>query len=216
MKFNRLFSLVAVPAIALGYVVYHPGVAFAKTPLSRLLSPTAFQSDTSFTVDPAHTCVGFDIGHLGLSRVQGRFDKLSGSISVKPKELAKSSVKVVIQTDSVDTNVGPRDADLKSANFFEVATYPEMTFESTSIKRKGSGYIAEGKLTLKGVTKSVSIPFKQYGPIKDPWGNNRIGILADPITIHRSDYGMNFDADTVSNDVVVHISLEATEDKTAK
>ena len=129
------------------------------------------------------------------------------------KDITKDAVQITIQTDSVDTNVAPRDADLRSANFFDVTKYPEMTFKSTSIRAKGNSYIAEGNLTLRGFSKPVTISFKQYGPIKDPWGGTRVGIVAEPLTIHRSDFGMTYDADSVSNDVVVRISLEATQDK---
>ncbi len=213
MNRNAALSLLALPIFAASYVAFAPGIAFAKTPLSSSLAPTVFRQSGSFSVDPMHTFVGFDIGHLGLSRVQGRFDKLAGSIRVDTKNPDNSSVQITLQTDSVDTNVAPRDADLRSVNFFEATKYPEMTFSSNHIHRKGKGYVAEGILTLKGVVKPLTLSFKVYGPIKDPWGGNRVGILADPVTIHRSEFGMTYDADSISDDVTVRISLEATEDK---
>ncbi len=213
MKRNAALSLIALPVLAASYATLHPGVSIAKTPLAEILAPTPFKQNGTYTVDPAHTFVGFDIGHLGLSRVQGRFDKLVGTLQIDGKDLSKSSVQLTMQTESVDTNVAPRDMDLRSSNFFDVAKYPEMTFRSTRIRSYGRGYLAEGDLSLKGVTKPVTISFKQYGPIRDPWGGTRIGILAEPLTIHRSAYGMAFDADTVSDDVIVHISLEATLNK---
>ena len=213
MKSNQILPLAIIPALIAGYIVYHPGVAYAETRLARLAPITTFQYGGSYTVDSMHTFLGFDIGHLGLSRVQGRFSKTQGSLQIDTKDLAKSSVQIRADVDSIDTAVAPRDADLKSANFFDVGVYPALTFNSTQIKRRGNGYIAVGDLSFHGVSKTVSVFFKQYGPIRDPWGSNRIGIVADPLVIHRSDFGMKFDADSVSDDVTVRISLEATQDK---
>ncbi|MDR3689731.1 MAG: YceI family protein [Fimbriimonas sp.] len=212
MKNRPTIALLTVPIAVAAYMTFHPGVAFAETPLSRL-APTILEESAAYTVDGMHTCLGFEIGHLGLSKVQGRFDKLSGKLNVDSKDLANSSVQFTAQTDSVDTNVAPRDADLRSPNFFDVAKFPELSFKSTKIFKQGKSYLAEGELTIKGVTKSVKLPFKAYGPIKDPWGNLRIGVVAEPIVLHRSDYGMKFDADSVADEVTVRISLEATQDK---
>jgi len=213
MKRTLLLSLVLLPVLAAGYVLFHPGVAFTETPLAKTTEAASTQQEGDFTVDPAHTCIGFDIGHLGLSRVQGRFSKLTGSLHADKKDVTKSNVKINIDASSVDTAVAPRDADLRSANFFDVAKYPQLTFASTSIRQHGKDYIAVGDLTIKGIAKPVTIQFKQYGPIKDPWGKVRIGVVADPLVIHRSDFGMTYDADTVSDDVTIRISLEATLDK---
>ncbi len=215
MNKKPLITLAALPILAAGYIAFHPGVAYAETPLAKL-APTAFQDPGAYTVDPMHTCVGFDIGHLGLSRVQGRFSKLSGSLQADLKDLTKSSVEITMQADSVDTAVAPRDADLRSKNFFEVEKYPTLAFKSTKIRKHGSGYVADGDLTIRGITKTVSLPFKKYGPIQDPWGGTRIGVVADPIVVHRKDFGMTFDQETVSDDVTVRISLEATLNKPAK
>ena len=91
--------------------------------------------------------------------------------------------------------------------------YPELTFSSTKLKKQGNGYVAVGDLTLKGVTKPLTIHFKQFGPIKDPWGNTRTGVVAEPLVIRRADYGITFDADSISDDVNVRLSLEATQNK---
>jgi polyisoprenoid-binding protein YceI len=207
-----LLILVTLPILAAGYILFHPGVSFAVTPLAKTRAASS-QQEGNFTVDPVHTCIGFDIGHLGLSRVQGRFSKLVGSLHADAKDVSKSSVKITIAASSVDTAVAPRDADLRSPHFFDVAKYPEITFASTSMRKQGSGYIAIGDLTIHGVAKPVTIRFKAYGPIKDPWGNTRIGVVAEPLAIHRSDFAMTYDADTVSDDVTIRLSLEATLDK---
>ncbi len=122
-------------------------------------------------------------------------------------------MKITIDASSIDTAVAPRDADLRSPNFFDVAKYPDLTFASTSIKKLKNDFIAAGDLTLKGVSKPVSIRFKLYGPMKDPRGNTRIGMVAEPLVIHRSDFGMTNDAASVSDDVTIRLSLEATLDE---
>jgi polyisoprenoid-binding protein YceI len=212
MKVKIPLLLSVPPLLAGAYMAFHPGVAYAETPLAKL-PPTAFRQAASYTVDPAHTFIGFDIGHLGLSRVQGRFDKLTGTLTANPKDLAQCGVQLSADVSSIDTVIPPRDADLKSDHFFDAAKYPSLTFKSTRIRRKGAGYIADGDLTIKGVSKPVSITFKAYGPIKDPWGGTRIGVVAEPLVIRRSDFGITFDADSISDDVLVRLSLEATQDK---
>jgi polyisoprenoid-binding protein YceI len=199
-------------------VVFHPGVAFSAPRFLAWKEQASLPDEGNFTPDPMHTSIGFDIGHLGLSRVQGRFTKFTGHI-VANRAVAGSSVEFTIKTDSVDTAVPPRDADLRSANFFDSANYPDMTYKSTSVRKVKNGYIADGTLTIKGVSKPVAIPFHVFGPIKDPWGNQRIGVIAEPITIKRSDYGMTFDLKMpdgsvgVSDHVTIRLSVEATLDK---
>ena len=207
----RVLSL--LPVLAAGYILFHPGVAFTVTPLAEAHAATGAPQEGNFTVDPMHTSIGFDIGHLGISRVQGRFARLTGALHADARDVAKSNVKITVDAASIDTAVAPRDADLRSPNFFDVAKYPTLTFASTSMKKHGNSYIAMGDLTLKGVSKPVTIQFKQYGPITDPRGNTRIGVVAEPFVIHRSDFGMTNDADTISDDVTIRLSLEATLDK---
>jgi polyisoprenoid-binding protein YceI len=210
MKYKLLVTLVTIPVLAAGYILFHPGVGFTVTALAQTGAAADSRTEGDFTVDPAHTCVGFDVGHLGISRVQGRFNKLSGSIHADSKRVSNSNVMITIDASSIDTAVPPRDADLRSANFFDVAKYPEITFSSTSMRKHGKGYIADGNLTMHGVTKPVSIRFMVYGPIKDPRGKVRIGMVSEPLTIQRSDYGITNDASSVSDDVRIRLSLEAT------
>lgn len=214
MKFKSVYAVLGIPAIAAGYVLFHPGIAFAATPLT-ILGESPVKESGSYSIDGWHTFAGFDIGHLGLSRVQGRLDKITGKLQFDAADISKSSVAVTMDVNSIDTNVPPRDADLRSPNFFDVQKFPLLTFKSTQVHKHGKGYVVVGDLTLKGVTKSVSIPFKQYGPMKDPWGGTRIGLVADPITIHRSDFGITYDADSISDDVAIRLSVEATLDKPA-
>jgi polyisoprenoid-binding protein YceI len=213
MKRALLLALVVLPILPVAYILCHPGIAFAETELAKTLPATSLPQEGQFTVDPAHTCVGFDVGHLGLSRVQGRFNKLSGYLYANGPDVAKSNVTITIDAASVDTAVEPRDKHLRTPDFFDVVKYPAITFASTAVRKEGDGYVAVGDLTLKGVTKPVTIRFKSYGPIKDPWGNTRIGVVAEPLVIQRTDFGMMYDTKAVSDDVTIRLSLEATLNK---
>jgi polyisoprenoid-binding protein YceI len=203
-------------------VALHPGVA-------EITPRMAFAADTPlgqahYTIDPMHGNVYFEITHLGLSQVHGRFDKFEGHIVEDAAQLGNSSVELTAQTDSIDTAVEPRDNHLRTADFFDVATYPTLSFKSTGVEQHGDGYVLHGDLTMKGVTKPVSIPFKHHGPYvmqgKDK-SVTRIGVVADPIVIKRSDFGvgktdpMPDGTMGLSDEVIVRISFEATLDEPA-
>ncbi|MGH9820120.1 MAG: YceI family protein, partial [Pyrinomonadaceae bacterium] len=107
----------------------------------------------TYKLDPPHTLVGFSIRHLEINWVEGRFKDISGTINFDDKDITRSSVEFSAKTNSVDTGVAARDAHLKTADFFDAAKYPEMTFKSTKVEEKGKGYVLSGDLTIKGVTK---------------------------------------------------------------
>ena len=167
-----------------------------------------------YKIDPAHTVIGFSIRHNEITLVTGRFKEFTGAIHYDPKDVTKSSVEFKAKVESIDTGVEARDKHLRTADFFEVAKYPEMAFKSTSVARKGKGYILTGDLTLKGVTKQVSLPFTITGAIKDARGNTRIGIAAQT-TIDRRDYGITWGSAlpgggfNVAHEVMIDLQLEA-------
>lgn len=167
-----------------------------------------------YKIDAAHTVIGFSIRHNEISLVSGRFKDFTGAIHYDGKDMSKSSVEFTAKVASIDTGVEARDKHLRTADFFEAEKFPEMTFKSTSVSRKGKGYILTGDLTIKGVTKQITFPFSIYGAIKDMRGNTRMGIAAQT-TIDRRDYGITwghalpgggFD---VAHDVVIDLQLEA-------
>ena len=168
----------------------------------------------AWTVDPAHTNINFAIKHMGISLVRGRFDDIAGSVVADPDHLDKSSVSFTIQATSIDTNVKMRDDDLRSATYFDVAKYPTITFQSTRIEKKRHDYVAYGDLTIHGVTKQVALPFTVSGPIHDPFGGVRFGILTG-IHLNRLDYGVGGDDKfttgvlAIGSDVDVTISMES-------
>ena len=170
-----------------------------------------------YNLDPAHSIIGFAVRHLEINWVEGRFKDFTGTIHFDDKDITKSSVEFTAKIESVDTGVEPRNKHLRTADFFDAAKYPEMTFKSTSIERKGKNeYMLHGDLTLKGVTKQVAFPFTITGAIKDPWGNTRFGIEAQT-KINRRDFGINYGnalasgGFDVGDEVTIELHLEAVQ-----
>ena len=177
----------------------------------------------TYNIDPAHSIIGFAVRHLEINWVEGRFKDFTGTINYNDQDVTKSTVEFTAKVESVDTGITPRDKHLRTADFFDVATYPEMKFKSTGIEKKGKDkYILRGDLTLKGVTKQIEFPFTSTGAIKDPWGNTRFGIDAHT-KINRRDYGINYGnalpagGFDVGNEITIDLQLEAVkpEPKTA-
>jgi polyisoprenoid-binding protein YceI len=176
------------------------------------LAVLPLQADT-FTIDPGHSEVGFQVRHL-VSQTRGRFNDFSGTVDLNPKNLKSSSVEFRVKTGSIDTNVPDRDKHLRSADFFDAEKFPEIVFKSKSIKPAGTGkYKVTGTLTLHGVSKEVTLPVTYLGQAKDPWGNVRAGFEAET-TLDRKDYGIvwNKAVDNggvlLGDDVKVVIQLE--------
>ena len=168
-----------------------------------------------YKIDPQHSIIGFAIRHLEINWVEGRFKDFNGTIRYDETDITKSSVDFTAKIESIDTGVEARDKHLRTADFFEAAKYPSMTFKSTRVERKGKDkYILHGDFTLKGVTKQVALPFTITGAIKDPWGNTRFGINAEA-KINRRDYGITWGKALdnggldVGNEVAIKLQLEA-------
>ncbi len=209
----------AAAAVAAAMLL-NPGPAF---PAPRLLGKTtvgaALPVAGAYTLDPMHTSVGFEIQHMGLSKVQGRFDATAGRILADPADLSKCAVSFTAQVASIDTNVAPRDTDLKSANFFDAADFPTVSFQSKTVRKSGDHFVADGTLTIRDQAHHLSLPFRYLGPVQDPFGGVRLGILADPVTISRKAYGITWDhrmpdgSPQLADAVTVRLSAEATKDK---
>lgn len=168
---------------------------------------------SQYKVDPAHTSISFSVKHMVIATVKGSFSKFEGAITYDEKDLSKWSVKGKIFADSIDTNNSDRDKHLKSPDFFDVKKYPEITFESKNFRKDGDGYISKGIFTMHGVSKEIEIPFKILGKIKDPWGNERIGVEAS-LKINRQDFGISWNNTLdnggliVGNEVQIELSAE--------
>jgi len=170
----------------------------------------------TYNIDPAHSLIGFAVRHLEINWVEGRFKDFKGIINYDEKDVTKSSVEFTAKVASIDTEVEARDKHLRTADFFDAEKYPEMTFRSTRVERKGKdGYVLHGDLTLKGVTKPVALPFRLTAAVKDPWGNTRFGVEAQT-KINRRDFGVNYGNAfagglDVGNEVTIDLRLEAVQ-----
>lgn len=155
------------------------------------LALPAIASAATWTIDPDHTNIGFKVRHLMVSNVKGSFEKHTGSVDINDKDITKSKVEVAIDTSSINTSVQKRDEHLRSADFFDVAKFPTMTFVSKKVARAGKDKLkVTGDLTLHGVTKEVVLDVE--GPSresKDPWGVIRRGATAST-KINRKDFGL--------------------------
>jgi polyisoprenoid-binding protein YceI len=163
----------------------------------------------SYTIDGAHTSTNFTVKHMGISVVHGRFTDVSGTILFDEVAPEKSSVIAVIKTATVSTDNPTRDKHLNSPDFLDTAKFPEIRFQSTSIRNAGGKYIATGNLTIRDVTKVVEIPFT-LAQGKGPKGEPRIGVEGS-LTINRYDYHVNYDPTGlgVGKDVNIELSVEA-------
>ena len=156
-------------------------------------------STGTWTVDTSHSEIGFTVRHLGLSKVRGRFNTFSGTVQVAD-ELASSSVEATIALASVDTNNEQRDGHLKSTDFFDVETSPDMVFRSTSIDVGES--ILRGDLTVNGITKPVTLEVELHGVAVDAYGTTRAGLSAST-AIKRSDFGIDFNVPLDAGGVLI-------------
>jgi polyisoprenoid-binding protein YceI len=167
-----------------------------------------------YSFDPNHTVIGFSVRHLEIALVSGRFKDLSGAVNFDDKNVTRSTVEFSAKIASIDTGVEARNEHLRTADFFDAAKYPEMTFKSTKVEKKGKAYQMTGDLTIKGVTKQVTFPFTFTGVVKDPWGGTRFGIAAETV-INRRDFGINYGnalsigGFDVASDVKVGLQIEA-------
>lgn len=166
-----------------------------------------------YKIDDSHSFIQFRIQHLGFSWLQGRFNTLEGSYSYDESKPGASRVKVSIDTASIDSNHAERDKHLRSEEFFYVDKYPKATFVSTSYKPVGKDKgILTGNLTLRGVTKPVSIEVTQVGAGDDPWGGYRRG-FSGTTSITLADFGIPYDLGPAARSAELTLSVEGIRQK---
>lgn len=185
-----------------------------------VLALPVLASATTWNIDPDHSNVGFKVRHLMVSNVKGSFEKHSGVVDINDKDITKSIVEVTINTTSINTNVQKRDEHLRSAEFFDVAKYPTMTFVSKKVVKAGKDKLkVTGDLTLHGITKEVVLNVE--GPTresKDPWGNIRRGATAST-TINRKDFGLTWNTAletggvAVGEEIIISLEIEMIKGK---
>jgi polyisoprenoid-binding protein YceI len=158
--------------------------------LSLCFAGVALGTDT-YTVDRSHTTVGFTVRHLLINKVRGKFNDFSGTITYDENDITKSSMQGTINAASIDTDHEKRDKHLRSPDFFDVANYPEITFNSKRVVKENASLVLVGDLTMRGVTKEVEIPFEITGKIKNLRGEMVIGFEAT-LSIDRQDFGIAY------------------------
>jgi polyisoprenoid-binding protein YceI len=145
----------------------------------------------TYNIDASHTTIGFAVKHMVVANVKGSFGEFSGTIEYDADAPESMSASAVIQVASIDTKNADRDAHLRNEDFFDAGQFPEITFQTTSVSGTAPDITLTGDLTMKGVTKEISLPVELSGPITDPWGNERIG-LSGETTINRKDFNINW------------------------
>jgi polyisoprenoid-binding protein YceI len=191
-------------------------LALAAT-MAAALAVSSPAVTTTWQIDPAHTSAGFSVKHMMIATVRGQFKGVTGTVNWDDQDINESTVDVTIDANTVDTGEAKRDADLKSANFFDVAKYPAITFKSTKIEKISAGKMkVTGNLTIHGITKQVVLDVEgPSGAIKDPWGKTRVALNATT-TVNRMDYGVKWNANldgggaVVGDNVNITIDLEMT------
>ena len=163
-------------------------------------------SDT-FKVDQVHSFALFSVQHLGIANTYGRFNDIAGIVVFDRDDPSKSSVELTVQVESLDTHNAIRERSLKGPDFFDVKQFPTMTFKSTKVEGSGDMLKVTGNLTIRGVTKPLTVDFKKGGEGKGVFGEMRGG-GETRFTIKRSDFGMNFELGEVGDEVTIILSLE--------
>ena len=164
----------------------------------------------TYVIDPAHTRIGFVARHAMVTKVRGAFNEFEGTAVVDGTDFTKSTGQLTIQAASIDTRNEQRDGHLRSNDFLALEEYPQITFVSTgAVVVDENNYELIGDLTVKGVTKSITIPFAFEGAAKDPFGNTRVG-FEGAVTINRKDFGITWNAALETGGVLVSdkITLE--------
>ncbi|MFT4264073.1 MAG: YceI family protein [Nocardioides sp.] len=156
----------------------------------------------TYVLDTAHTRLGFSARHAMVTTVRGSFKEFEGTAVVDTANPANSTVSVTIDANSIDTGNKDRDGHLLSGDFFETEANPKITFTSTAVEYDGETWTITGDLTIKGVTKSVSVPFEPTGSAQDPFGNTRVGFEGQAV-INRTDFGLTFNAPLGTGGVLV-------------
>jgi len=169
---------------------------------------------TTWKIDPNHSIVEFAVKHIMISTVKGRFSEVEGEIVIADGEPSNSSVTATIKAASIDTHTGQRDDHLRSADFLDAANFPEITFKSTRITGDRSEFEVTGDLTIRGVTREITLDVTHEGSRKDPWGGDRIAFSATT-KLDRRDFGLTWNQAIeaggvlVGNDVKVSIEVQA-------
>ncbi|HEX6488977.1 MAG TPA: YceI family protein [Candidatus Dormibacteraeota bacterium] len=158
----------------------------------------------TFSIDPSHSSIGFAVKHMMITTVRGQFREFGGTVELPDGgDTTKAQAEFTIKTASIDTGVGPRDEHLRSGDFFDAAKHPELRYRSSHIESLGGGrYRADGELTMRGETRPVSLEVEVGERVRDPWGNERVGLSARG-KLNRKEWGLNWNQGLETGGVLV-------------
>lgn len=157
----------------------------------------------TWNIDSSHSGIHFTVRHLVIAKVRGQFTRWTGRVQVPDDDFNRASVDVVIDASSIDTGVTDRDNHLRSADFFDVERHPELTFRTTSVKAAGENRLQiAGDLTIRGITRPVTLDAEFLGRAKDPWGNERAAFSART-SLDRKDFGLTWNQALETGGVLV-------------
>jgi polyisoprenoid-binding protein YceI len=189
----------------------HKNLSLATLALLLGGATAVYAQTTTYNIDPMHSEADFSILHMDLSHVHGQFSHITGTIVLDTKDMSKSSVQATIPVDTVDTGVSMRDKDLKGPDFFDVAKFPTMTFQSTSVTPDSGGYKVAGNLTLHGVTKPVTLQMDPLGQAISMHGQMHRGFQATT-SINRKDFGLKWNGMMPNGDAMIGNNVKITLD----
>lgn len=186
--------------------------------LGLSLSATAGAKYTAgvYEIDPMHSKAGFEVPHLVISSVEGKFKTYEGKINLN-KDFSKSTVEAVLDANSIDTGVEQRDEHLRSADFFNTAEFPQIKFKSTKIEGKPDKFKLIGDLTIRGVTKKVTLDSKYLGAVVDGYGNSKVALEGKTV-INRKDFGLSWNSvveagPVVGDKITIELKIQAARPK---
>jgi polyisoprenoid-binding protein YceI len=179
------------------------GRSKSDTGTATLAGPDLSHLTGTYTIDPTHSEIGFSVRHAMVTTVRGQFAEYDGKLQLDGANPAASTAEVTIKVVSIDTNQEQRDGHLRTGDFFDTETHPEITFTSTAAEQvDAETYRLTGDLTIKGTTKPVSIDFTFNGAAKDLYGNERVGFEGST-TINRTDWGLSYNAALETGGVLI-------------
>lgn len=175
---------------------------YAVLAMAGMMAWAAGASAETYQVDPTHSTVGFSVKHLAVGTVKGVFTNFEGTIEFDAKKPEAAKARGTVKVASINTQVEGRDQHLRGADFFDVAKYPEISFETVSARKDGDAWVVKGRFTMHGVMREIELRGTVEGPVKDPWGKSRIGLSAST-TINRQDFGLIWSKKMDSGGLVV-------------
>lgn len=164
-------------------------------------------STQTWSVDPAHSHLTFKVRHMMLARVRGEFERWSAAVTLDTGALASSSVEATVEVASLNTNQADRDNHLRSADFFDAATFPTMRFVSGAVRVNGDDVEVDGHLTIRDQTHPITLTLEHTGQGTDPWGNARVGFVGG-VSINRKDFGLTWNQALETGGVLVGEKVE--------